>query len=143
MAKYTVLILVLSGLFLSGCYNARVTTGATPSNQTIERPWASGFLFGLVPPSTVNAANECPNGVAVVETKLSFLNMLAAGFTFNLYTPMNISVTCAAGSAELPEDAQIIDLATNLEKTDALRNGISEAAELSQKSNAPVYLMTR
>ena len=87
-----------SGVALSGCYGTQVTTDAEPSNKTIEKPWATGFLFGLATPgATIDASERCDNGVAVVESKLSFLNMLAAGITFSIYTPMSVTVTCASG----------------------------------------------
>jgi Bor protein len=54
-------------------------------------------VFGLVPPSTVETAAKCPNGVAKVETQLSFLNQLVSVLTLSIYTPMTIEVTCASG----------------------------------------------
>ena len=33
-----------------------------------------GEVFGLAPPSTVETMERCPNGVARVETQLSFLD---------------------------------------------------------------------
>jgi hypothetical protein len=80
----------------SGCYRATVDTGLAPSGETIERPWAHSFIAGLVPPATVETASYCPNGVARVTTQLSFLNMLANVVTFGIYTPMTITVQCAA-----------------------------------------------
>ncbi|MGH7581626.1 MAG: Bor family protein [Gemmatimonadales bacterium] len=104
---------LLCALFLPGCYHAVVTTGATPSPQVIEKSFASGWIYGLVPPSTVETAAKCPNGVAKVETQLSFVNQLVAFITFEIYTPMTIKVTCAAakmgttgtGDAELHASA--------------------------------------
>jgi hypothetical protein len=49
-----------------------------------------------VPPATVETASRCPNGVARVTTQLSFLNMLANVVTFGIYSPMTITVQCAA-----------------------------------------------
>ena len=68
-------------LALSGCYHATIDTGLPRGTQTIEQPWASGWVFGLVPPETVEAASRCPNGVARVETTLSFLNLLVRVIT--------------------------------------------------------------
>jgi hypothetical protein len=89
----------LSGLLLlmfsAGCYHATVETGLTPSPVTIEKPWASGWIYGLVPPSTVETMAKCPNGAAKVETQLSFPNQLVNFLTLGIYTPMEIKVTCA------------------------------------------------
>lgn len=89
-------VTTIAVLVLSGCYHATIDTGLTPSLQTIERPWAHGFLYGLVPPSIVETQQRCPTGVARVETRLSFLNQVANILTFRIYTPMSIKVTCAA-----------------------------------------------
>lgn len=41
-----------------------------------------------------------------VETEHSFLNALVAFFTIQIYTPMHLTVTCAAGpTADVPQHA--------------------------------------
>lgn len=91
--------LVVSLLALApavACYHATIDTGLTPSAQTVEKSWAAGWLYGLVPPSAVESKAKCPNGVSKVETQLSFPNQLANVLTLGIYTPMEIKVTCAA-----------------------------------------------
>jgi Bor protein len=113
-------LVLLCALTTAGCYHATINTGRQPSGQTIEVPWAHSFLYGLVPPSTVETAQQCPNGVATVETQHSFLNGLASFLTFALYTPITIEVQCAASdddadaSAVLPrgEDESTRELLT-------------------------------
>jgi hypothetical protein len=85
---------------LAGCFHATINTGLTPGTQTIHHPWANSFVYGLVPPPTVEAMQQCSNGVARVETQHTFLNGLVAVLTFSIYTPIDILVTCAAGSEE-------------------------------------------
>lgn len=87
-------------LILPACYHATIETGLSPSPQTIENKWATGWVYGLVPPATVETMQRCPNGVARVETQLSFANQLVSLLTFGIYTPMEIVVTCAAGGME-------------------------------------------
>jgi len=82
-------------VLLAGCYHGTVETGVAPSAQTIDRSWASGWLYGLVPPSTTETQQRCPAGVARVEMQLSFGNQLASILTLGIYTPMSITVTCA------------------------------------------------
>lgn len=82
-------------LVLVGCYHAVIDTGLAPSPVTIDQQWASGFIYGLVPPNPVGTMQKCPHGVAKVETQHSFLNSLVAGITVGIYTPMTITVTCA------------------------------------------------
>lgn len=95
LAFFSVLTLTLT----TGCYHAVIETASPPGAGSIDIPWAHSFLYGLVPPSVVDSADECPEGVARVVTEHSFVNGLAAAITFGLYTPMHINVTCASGSA--------------------------------------------
>src|ERR1700730_3792453 len=85
-------------VFSSACYHATITTGLPAGTDKVSVEWANGFLFGLIPPSTVETASKCKNGAAIIETQHSFLNMLATFITFNLYTPMQIDVTCASSN---------------------------------------------
>ena len=96
-------------LGVSGCYHATIDPGRSPSGATIHNDWAHSFVYGLVPPSTVSTASECPSGVARVETQMSFLNGLVSGLTFGLYTPMTITVQCAGAGAQadLPAESTI------------------------------------
>ncbi len=123
---------------LSGCYHATIETGLPPGNQTLEKAWASSWVLGLVPPSTVETASRCPNGVARVETKLSFLNQLVALLTAGIYTPMAIRVTCAGTSVEEAERSQLmIEDGANLEEK---QRAIRDAAELSAREGQPVLI---
>jgi hypothetical protein len=92
MRSLTTAVLIL----LAGCYHATVETGVTPSTVVIDKSFASAWIYGLVPPSTVSTAEKCPNGVAKVETQHTFLNQLVGALTLGIYTPMQIRVTCAA-----------------------------------------------
>lgn len=80
-----------------------------PSTVTLEQQWANSWIYGLVPPQTINTAARCPSGVARVETQLSFLNQLVGILTLGIYTPMDVRVTpmdvrvtCAQGNATAP-----------------------------------------
>jgi len=135
------ILLLLAGLFLfSGCYHAQVTTGLEPSAQVYEDTMAHGFLFGLVPPSIVRAQDTCSNGVARVETRISFINGLISTITFNLYTPMHIKVTCASSSAELSTDRSNMYTINRDDSEEVISNTLSKAAEKSLKDNEPFYL---
>jgi len=99
-----VMIVLIASVALSACYHATIDMGPAPAagmvaqqgsaGRVVDIPWAHGFLFGLVSPSTVEVKERCPNGVAQVQTELSFLNMFAGWLTSYLYTPMHIKVTC-------------------------------------------------
>jgi hypothetical protein len=80
-----------------GCYHATIETGASPSAEVITKSFASGWIFGLVPPSTISTVAKCRSGPARIETQLSFVNQLVSWLTLGIYTPMSIKVTCAGG----------------------------------------------
>ena len=93
VTRTIVLLAALSPL--TACWHATVETGLAPSTQVLEQKFASSWIYGLVPPKTVETASRCPDGVARVETELSFLNQVVHILTFGIYTPMHIRVTCA------------------------------------------------
>ena len=93
---------------VGACFHATVETGLEPSARTVHEPWANSWIVGLVPPSTIESAEKCPSGVSKVETQQSFLNGLVGILTLGIYTPMEIKVTCAAGSeASLPDQTDV------------------------------------
>jgi len=83
---------------------------------------------------------KCPGGVSKVETQLSFVNMLVAAITFDIYTPMSIKVTCATGGhSMIPPGANRIDVGAN--PTDAqLQDALTRAVKQSAQSGQPVYI---
>jgi Bor protein len=100
MNRVLLTLMVVPVLALSsGCHHAVIETMAKPSTVTIERPFAAGWLLGLVPPKTVETASRCPSGVAKVETQITFTNGLVRCLTLGIYTPMWIKVTCAEPQA--------------------------------------------
>jgi hypothetical protein len=118
-------------ILLPGCYHATVTTGLPPSLEKVEKHWAAGWIYGLVPPSTLESAQKCSNGVARVDTQLSFANQLVGFLTWGIYTPMEIVVTCAgaraAGNPELAAGGNP-------------RAALMRAAELSAALHGPVHV---
>ena len=95
MPRPYLMIATTAAVLCTGCYHATVETGATPSTEVIHQTFASGWVYGLVPPKTVEAESRCSNGVSKVETQHSFVNELVAFLTLGIYTPMEIKVTCA------------------------------------------------
>jgi Bor protein len=122
-------------LVVAGCYHATVETGAKPSNVTVVNTWASGWIYGLVPPKTVETAAKCTTGVSRVETQHSFANELVGFLTLGIYTPMEIRVTCAEGAAGatsllVPDSASVATWQT----------AINEAVAKSAAEGHPVYV---
>lgn len=138
IVRHITLGLVLAFTF-TACYHATINTGKRPGNETVTKPWAHSFIAGLVPPSTVDVASQCTDGVARVETQLSFLNMLATAVTFNLYSPMTIEVTCAAAGGMEEGGQARIELPEGSDE-DALRNALTDAANRSADTGEAVYV---
>lgn len=136
-SKVTLGVLVLAA---TACFHATVETGLTPSATVIDKSWASGWIYGLVPPSTVQTASKCPSGVAKVETERSFLTSFVGLLTAFIYTPMAIKVTCAEGGrASLSPTAPAIDVPANAALED-MQSAFRSAADLSLRVAAPAYV---
>ena len=93
--KTRLVSLVALALLASGCYRTTVITGAPPAPNKVDLPWQKSWVFGLVPPDTINARTTCPNGVASVVVEHSFVNGLVRVLTQNIFTPIHPVVTCA------------------------------------------------
>ena len=128
-----------AALLSVGCYHATVTTGATPSaTETIDQPFASSWIYGLVPPKTVEAAEKCSSGVAKVETRQSFVNGLVGALTFGIYTPMHIRVTCAARSSAMGPSEAVAYLVSGNDVTVARQVLTAAATDAFERGEAAV-----
>jgi hypothetical protein len=139
MIKRSVTAVLVAVFVLSGCYHAEVVTGKTPGRTVVEKPWAIGFLGGLIPPPVLDVEEECGSaGVAIVETEISIVNWLAQMITFSIISPMHITVTCADGAMGAVEDAdvQIQRSATMEQREAALQKAVARSAE----TKAPVRI---
>jgi hypothetical protein len=138
--KFRACLSVLCLLLLSaGCYHATITTGLPLSNEVITKPFASCWIYGLIPPSTVETAAKCPHGVAKVETQLSFVNSLVGMITAGIYTPMTITVTCAESAKMGANDGSEMLMVKGSSQAD-VRDAFAEAAERSMETGHPVYV---
>jgi hypothetical protein len=132
------IVLLLSS---AACYHAIIETGAAAGNEMISRPWSSGWIYGLVPPSPISAASQCRSGVARVETQLSFVNQLVSLLTLGIYTPMDIRVTCAASRAEAPSSG-VRQFALNAEAPTAVYQSVfMTAASAAVASGEPAFVV--
>jgi len=101
MRRNIPLLIAAGALLLAGCYRVTVVTGAPPApTAEIDRPWQHSFVYGIVPPSEINTNEQCPQGIATVQTERSFLNGLVSILTWSLYTPLHATVTCATGPVQ-------------------------------------------
>ena len=135
------LIVVLFSLFLlAGCYHATIDTGLAPGYRTVEM-WKHSWIYGLVPPSVVEAQSECENGVARVETQQSFLNGLVNVLTGGIYTPMTVIVTCAAKdmSSAAVDSASVVTLPYGSDYEEIM-DAFGQAADKAVAAEQPAYV---
>ena len=79
---------------LGACYHTITTTNLNPGPVHVQQ-WVPTFIYGLVP-GNVDAAKMCGGkGVQGVDSQASFLNVLVGWVTFGIFTPMQVTVTCA------------------------------------------------
>ncbi|MCB0720163.1 MAG: Bor family protein [Bacteroidetes bacterium] len=139
MKKSFVVLLLAASVSLSGCYHTEIVTGKEPGSKVVEQEWAMSFIGGLVPPKMVDVSDVCTSGVAVVETELSFLNMLVGALTFSIFTPMHITVTCAADGMMGSADDADLSLSRSAESAE-VQAVIEKAAGLSADLHRPVRI---
>jgi hypothetical protein len=136
MPKVAAAILLL---VLPACYHATIETGLPAGTQVIEKSFASGWVYGLVPPSPVQAMSQCPSGVSKVETQLSFVNQLVSALTAGIYTPMWIKVTCASGGRSAAPGTPEVNVGGNPTSDDVIE-AFRRAADLSVETRGPVLV---
>jgi hypothetical protein len=140
MVRSSCAAMLLASFAMFGCYHATIDTGLTPSTEVIEQSFASCWIYGLVPPSPVSTMAKCTHGVAKVETQQSFVNGLVGIITAGIYTPMEIKVTCAAGSSSMiPSELHDIVLDTNASDEQVVE-AFSKAADLAVMTGKPVFV---
>lgn len=132
--------ILLAVVVSAGCHHAIIDMGTKPSTVTIEQPWATGWIFGLVPPKTVEPASKCPHGVAKVETQITFVNGVVRFVTMGIYTPMWIKVTCAEPRELRGAPTTATFVVEPREGSAHIVESVSEAAEESARSGRPAYI---
>jgi hypothetical protein len=113
-------LLTLACVTQAGCFHQVFDTGLAPSNTVVTKAWHPSFLFGLVAGQPVDVRSQCPSGVAIASTRMTFANGLVGGLTLGLFSPHEVKVTCAARSAVLPT-MEVRHLAATATSADASR----------------------
>ena len=132
--RYSGSLAVALGLTLSGCFHQVVQTGRTPGTTVVKKPWTATWLWGIVPAKPIDVTRDCPSGIATVETKQTFMNGLVGAVTLGIFTPRDVTVTCASGTARgigMKEFIVARD-ASQDEKARVLADAIEESARSQQ-----------
>jgi hypothetical protein len=92
-------VLFVLALCAAGCFRMTVKNGLPVGQTPIEydERWHSGLIFGLAELSgPYDLSKVCPQGWSQIHTETSFVAGLVTDLTQNIYTPQNVSVSCAA-----------------------------------------------
>ncbi|HKL89182.1 MAG TPA: hypothetical protein VJ884_09265 [Salinibacter sp.] len=139
-----VFTLLVACVFLTGCWQAKVTTNKEPGDKVIEKKWVGSFVGGLVG-AKVDVSGQCPNGIASAERKISIVNGLVAQLTGGLYVPQTVTVTCAASGSMSSTAPTKHNFVVPQNATDAeLQKTLSDAATQSRLTQKPatVHVVT-
>lgn len=97
MSRRYPFLLALILLAGTACFHQTVRSGLTPGTTVVEDEFVATWLWGIVPAEPIDVRQQCPSGVAIVETQQSFMNGLVSVFTLGIYSPQRLRVTCAVG----------------------------------------------
>lgn len=133
--------LALGLIASSACFHQVVQTGRTPGPTVVKKPWTATWLWGIVPATPIDVTSDCPGGIATVETKQTFMNGLVSAVTLGIYTPRDVTVICASGTARGSGMKEFIVArdASRDEKAEVLAEAITESARTHQ----PVLVVTQ
>jgi hypothetical protein len=133
MKKRVAVVIAFSFMLFAGCYHAVIKTGLNPGAKVILKSLRPSFIYGLVPPPPANVGGECSTGVALVETKHTFIDGLLSVVTGGIFTPMTYRITCATGSAITPDTILL-----HVARGDSV--ALARAAALSAEEGRAVYV---
>jgi hypothetical protein len=116
-----------------------VNTGQAAGTTTINKPWTSTWIFGLVEAKPIDVRSDCPGGVALVETQMTFVNGVATVLTLGIWVPRTVTITCAGAAATLPASARV--LAADASTARTFSAALHEAVRIADAADTPVYLI--
>jgi hypothetical protein len=123
---------------LAGCFHQVVDTGLPRSTTTVKKSFHPTFLFGLVAGSPIDVRQQCPSGIAVASTRQSFANGVVGMLTLGIFTPHEVSITCASGGRADAGTVMRVIAATN--DPEAFNTALSEIARESAVSGRPIVV---
>lgn len=105
------ILISLAALTLGGCYKTNLHFADSSNDAMNEEIWHHRFVYGLVEAGPVKLQDICPNGVAKVHEKTSFMNGFVQQFVGWIYSPNTVQVHCMSGAAydaELDNDGLVV-----------------------------------
>lgn len=136
MGRLVAIALLLVAPLAAGCVtHTYVVSGTTPTDHPDDVEWRSHLLAGLISlDGDIDLREACPQGVALIEDQVEFLNGLLWLVTGFIYTPSTVDIYCQApqpAAAEPPGEVPVVELPPpgSAEPEPAEAPAASEAAE--------------
>ena len=124
---------------LSACFHQVVQTGLPAGTTVVDKEFVATWLWGIIPAADLDVRQQCPGGVATIETEQSFMNSLVGLITLGIYTPQHVRVTCSSRSASLSRGATELVAPASASPAE-LNTFVERAIEESATNHAPVVL---
>ncbi len=93
-------ILLGALLFASACNKVTYVNPSTMPTGQVSEETGHYFIFGLAGSKEIHAERTCPEGVAKVQSRFTFGDILLGAVTIGLYTPRTYEVSCGKGAAQ-------------------------------------------
>lgn len=135
--RHAVAIVAWSGA--TACFHQVVQTGSPPGSTVVDKQYVATWLWGIVPAQPIDVRQQCPSGVATIETEQTFLDGLVGLLTIGIYTPQHARVTCASGSASLPDRARELVVPKNVSDGELTRI-VSSAVQETIATGTPTVI---
>jgi len=89
----------------------------------------------------VAAESECESGVAKVETQHSFVNGLVNVLTSGIYTPLTVTVTCAAKDMSAVDESEetVVSLPYGSDYAQIM-DAFDRASDMAVANEQPTYV---
>jgi hypothetical protein len=134
------MVVIATLAVITGCWHYIISTDLPPSTEVYHEGFKPAFVYGLVP-AQLDASKYCGGRRwARIETQQTPVDWLVAFVTLEIFTPIDIRVTCAARTAiNTPTDAPVLRLAQGAGEKDRAEL-LTLAATVARQSGKAVYL---
>ncbi len=92
--RNAILALTATMMLVAGCNKITYVNPQVPRGGAVHVEGGSFFIFGLVGEKTIPVYQMCPNGVAQMQSKASFVDLVLGVITIGIYTPRTYEIEC-------------------------------------------------
>lgn len=81
-------------LSVAACNKVTYVNPSTMPTGQVHEETGRYFIIGLAGTKDIHATQLCPEGVAKVQSKFTFVDILLTGLTIGIYTPRTYEIHC-------------------------------------------------